>query len=122
MELKLLGKLNFKWVLYFGIVEVIITIILCYVLAVVLGHKPAWLPTISECGEYPPEKHFFRWGIMVGGLLLMIEAVMLHNAKLLSTVGYWLGLIAGFCLTGVAVVASNEYRNIHLGMWVSGHL
>ncbi len=113
--MKILGKLNFKWVLYFGIVEVIFTVLLCYILAVTLQHKPLWLPTISECGELEPEKHFFRWGIMLGGALLVIEAVMLHTANRLSTLGYWLGMIAGLCLTGVAVVASNEDLTVHLG-------
>lgn len=112
--MKVLGKLNFRIILYFGIVEVIFTVLLCYILAVTLQHKPLWLPTISECGELEPEKHFFRWGILVGGIILLVEAVVLYTAKRISTLGFWLGIIAGFNLTGVAVVASNENRNIHL--------
>ncbi len=111
--MKLLGKLNFRIVLFFGILEVIFTVLLCYILAVTLQHKPVWLPTISACGELEPEKHFFRWGILVGGLLLAIEAVVLYLAKRLSTLGFWLGMIAGFALTGVAVVASNEELTVH---------
>lgn len=113
--MKILGKLNFNYVLYFGILEVLITIILCYILAVTLQHKPIWLPTISECGEQAPEKYFFRWGILVGGLLLMIEGVMLHGAKRNSTLVLVLSLITGASLTGVAVVASNEDLPVHLG-------
>ena len=114
LAMKLLGKLNFRIILIFGIVEVIFTVLLCYILAVTLQHKPVWLPTISECGELEPEKHFFRWGILVGGLLLAIEAVVLYLAKRMSTLVFWLGLIAGLALTGVAVVASNEDLTVHM--------
>lgn len=112
--MKVLAKINFRTILYFGIIEVLITILLCYILAVTLQHKPVWLPTISECGELPPEKYFFRWGILVGGLLLVVEADTLHNAKRVSNLVYSLGLVAGFCLTGVAVCASNENITVHL--------
>lgn len=115
MAFKLLGKIDFRIILYSGIIEVLITVLLCYILAVTLQHKPVWLPTVSECGEMPPEKYFFRWGILVGGLLLVIEAVVLHTAKRSSDFVFSLGIIAGLCLTGVAVVASNEDLPLHLG-------
>ena len=113
--MKILGKFNFRIVLFTGIIEVLITVLLCYTLAVSLHHKPAWLPTVSECGEEAPEKYFFRWGIFVGGLLLMVEALVLHTAERSSNAVYYLGLIAGACLTGVATVASNEDLPLHLG-------
>lgn len=112
--MKILGKFNFRVVLFSGIIEVLITVLLCYTLAVSLHHKQAWLPTVSECGEEAPEKYFFRWGILVGGLLLMIEALVLHTAERSSNAVYYLGLIAGACLTGVAAVASNEDLPLHL--------
>ena len=115
LDYKLLAKLNFRVILYTGIVEVLFTILLCYALAVILGHKPVFLPTISECGEEAPEKYFFRWGILVGGILLVIEAITLHNAKRISQHGFIIGVIAGVCLTGVACVASNEDLTIHMG-------
>lgn len=112
---KLLGKFNFRIVLFSGIIEVLFTILFCYILAVTLKHKPLWLPTISECGEMPPEKYFFRWGILVGGLLLVVEAVVLHTAKRSSDWVFVLGVIAGLGLTGVAAVASNEDLPLHMG-------
>ena len=112
---ELLGRFNFRIVLYSGIIEVLITILVCYALAVSLGHKPVWLPTISECGEEAPEKHIFRWGIMTGGLLLVTEAVVLWVAKRASNHVFGLGAIAGLLLTGVACVASNEDLPVHLG-------
>lgn len=117
--MKVLGKIDFKIILYVGVLEVLFTVLLCYVLAVTLQHKPLWLPTISECGELEPEKHFFRWGIMFGGLLLMLEAVVLYLPQRITRLEFILGLVAGFCLTGVSVVASNENLDIHMGEWVS---
>lgn len=111
---ELLGKFNFRIILYSGILEVLITILGCYILAVSLGHKEVWLPTISECGEQPPEKHIFRWGIMVGGLLLVVEAAVLWVAKRASNHVFGLGVVAGVLLTGVACVASNEDLPVHL--------
>ena len=118
MALKLLGKFNFRIVLFVGILLVLITIFLCYGLAVSLGHKDAWLPTISECGVLPPEMYFFRWGILVGGLLLVVEAVVLHTASRVSNTAAWLGGIAGFLLTGVAVVSADDDITLHLSKFL----
>lgn len=114
MALKLLGKFNFRTILFAGILLVLITVFLCYALAVTLGHKPAWLPTISECGVMPPEMYFFRWGIMAGGLLLVVEAVVLHTANRASNTAATLGGIAGFLLTGVATVSVDDDLTLHL--------
>lgn len=118
VEFKILGKLNFKPILFFGVLEVLSLILFCYILAVTLQHLDPWLPTISECGELSPEKYFFRWGIMIGGVLLVLEAVFLHNAKRLSDLAFVLGFVAGLCLTGVACVASNENRTFHLSKFL----
>ncbi len=114
MDLKIIGKVNFRNILYFGVLEVLATVLICYTLAVMEGHKPAWLPTISECGVEPPEKYIFRWGIMTGGILLFIEAIILYWSKWTSSLEYYLGMIAGLLLTGVAVVAVNENLTVHL--------
>lgn len=113
--MKVLGRLIVRHLLYIGLMEVLITIIICYIMAVTLQHKPVWLPTISECGELSPEKHFFRWGIMMGGILLAVESVVLWLPKIISTLVFALGFIAGLALTGVAVIASNEDLPVHLG-------
>jgi len=118
--MKILGKLNFKEVLFAGIFEVLFTIFLCYILAVSLGHKEAWLPTISECGVYSPEKYFFRWGILAGGLLLCLEAVVLWLPKRISTVVSALAFLAGIALTLVAVVSVQENYTVHMSELVCG--
>ena len=115
LKYQILGKINFRLILYTGIVEVLFTILFCYILAVTLQHKPVWLPTISECGELAPEKYVFRGGILFGGILLVVEGVFLHNAKRLSRLGFIFGVIAGIGLVGVACVASNEDLPLHLG-------
>jgi hypothetical membrane protein len=112
---KLLGKLDFRFVLYSGIILVLVTILSCYALAVALGHKPLWLPTVSECGVEAPEKYIFRWGILAGGLLLVLEALVLYLPKRASGHVFVLGVIAGVCLTGVACVAVNEDFTVHMG-------
>ena len=115
---KTLGVLNYKPLLYTGLSVVLATILICYVMAISLQHLPPWLPTISKCGELDPERHFFRWGFVVGGLFLVLEAVVLWVAKRISTLVFSLGFLAGFALSFVAVVASNEESSIHYGQLV----
>ena len=38
-----------------GAVEMTVVVFLCYGIAVKEGHVKAWLPSISACGELPPE-------------------------------------------------------------------
>lgn len=38
-----------------GAVEMTVVVLLCYGIAVKEGHVKAWLPSISACGELPPE-------------------------------------------------------------------
>ena len=51
----------------------------------------------------------------MGGILLILEAVVLYCADYASLLVSVLGSIAGLGLTGVACVASNENRTVHLG-------
>ena len=108
-----LMKIKAKTFAYALTIELVITILLCYVLAVALHHRPAWLPTISQCGDHPPEKYFFRWGILVGSLLPVVQAVTLYTAGRVSKLVFYLGFIGGLCLSGVAVVGDNENNTIH---------
>ncbi len=75
--MKILGKFNFRIVLFTGIIEVLVTVLLCYTLAVTLQHKPAWLPTVSdcECGAEAPEKYLGSW--WEGSCMLVVESVLL---------------------------------------------
>ena len=53
---------------------------------------------------------------MIGAMLLFVEAISLHAAKMSSTVTYVMGVIASLCLGVVAVVASNEDNIVHSGI------
>ena len=56
------------------------TIFICYGIAVYLGHvdKP-WLPMISDCGVFPPEKYIFRVGLITSAGLLLRAAKMVRD-------------------------------------------
>ena len=111
--MKIVGKLTARTLIYFGAAEMTFVILLCYALAVANHHVKPWLPTISACGDHPPEQYPFRFGIMLGAMLLLVEAVALHAAKLTSSLTYVLGAVAALCLGVVAVVAANEDNTVH---------
>ena len=115
--MKIIGKLTARTLIFFGAAEMTFVILLCYVLAVVYHHVKPWLPTNSDCGENPPEQYFFRFGIMIGAVLLFVEAVSLHAAKITASTTYVLGVVASICLGIVAVVASNENNTVHTSMY-----
>ena len=111
-----LGKLPGNLLIHFGTVVILGTIILCYVIAVTDGHVKAWLPTISECGEHPPEQYFFRYGVLTGGLLLVVLALYIYTADFSfshNEVNLSMGVVAGLCLGIVAVCAANENNLVH---------
>lgn len=58
----------------------LVTIFICYGIAVYLGHvdKP-WLPMISDCGVFPPEKYIFRVGLITSAGLLLRAAKMVRD-------------------------------------------
>ena len=109
----ILGKVSLRTIINVGVVETASVIVLCYCLAVGLGHKKPWLPTISGCGENPPEEHFFRWGVFLSSLFPMLQAVVMRAAGRITTVTSTLGFVAGLCLSGVAVVQANEATHVH---------
>lgn len=89
------------------------TILICYAVAVKEGHVKPWLPTISACGEQPPEVFLFRYGIVTGAILLMVEAIALYGAGLSSKLIMVLGTVAAFCLGVVGVVSAREVDVVH---------
>lgn len=111
-----LGKISGKSLILFGALEMLTTILLCYVIAVMEGHVKAWLPTISECGDHPPEQYFFRYGILTGALLLVVLALYIYTADFSfsnNPINVYLGVIAGLSLGVVAVCAANEANVVH---------
>lgn len=116
--MKIFGKVTARTLILSGAAEMTFVILLCYVLAVTHHHVKPWLPTISACGENPPEQYPFRFGIMVGAMLLLVEAVSLHAAKISASTTYVLGVVASICLGIVAVVAANENNTVHTSMYI----
>ena len=102
--------------IHVGVVETLGTIILCYVLAVVNGHVPPWLPMISDCAVLAPEKYPFRLGIVVGASLLAVQAVTKYYAdktQPYSKLCAVLGVVASTGLAVVGVVNEKENNDIH---------
>ena len=111
-----LGKLPGTLLIHFGTVVILGTIVLCYIIAVTDGHVKAWLPTISECGEHPPEQYFFRYGVLTGGLLLVVLALYIYAADFSfsrNEINLSMGVVAGVSLGVVAVCAANENNLVH---------
>ena len=112
-----LGDVPMKKFIHFGAIVNSCTILVCYTIAVELGHVPAWLPTISACGEHPPEQYIFRYGLLSGGLMLAALSLYIYMADFSfsrSLVNVILGVTAGLCLGVIAICAANEDRNVHL--------
>ena len=112
------GSLQLSVLFHTGVLVTGGTILLCYVLAVSLRHVPAWLPMISACQVYPPEKYFSRWGILVGAALFGVQNVLIYGANKSyskSKASLVLGLVGAFCLSVVAVVNEAENNTIHSG-------
>ncbi len=107
------------------------TIIICYLVAVNLGHVPACIPNFTGCtsvsstGRMPPESLIFRAGMLPTALVLMIfwqrcatflalggqSGVRLHLLRLL-------GVIAAISLVTYAVTLGFEddgYRQLRRG-------
>ena len=94
------------------------TILLCYTLAVSLGHVPAWLPTISDCAVESPEKYFFRLGLVFGAVVLALSTVVVYQADRSfshSRLCMVLGVVASGGLSVVAVVNEKENNDVHTG-------
>lgn len=111
-----LGKLSSKTLVHFGAVEMLFTILICYTIAVMEGHVEAWLPTISACGEHPPEEYIFRYGILSGALLLAVLALYVYTVDFpfsRDKINLALGVIAGLALGVVAICAANEDDLVH---------
>ena len=54
-NMTVLGRLSMSSFIHAGAVEMTVVVLLCYGIAVKEGHVKAWLPSISACGELPPE-------------------------------------------------------------------
>lgn len=113
-----LVKLPVNVVIHAGVLLPLATIFLCYTIATSLHHVPVWLPMISDCAVYPPEKYPFRWGIVLSAAFFAVQSVLLYAADRpysKSKTVLCLGLVTAFCLSVVGVVNEVENITIHGG-------
>ena len=113
-----LGKVSNKTLIHFGSLESLFTILICYIIAVLEGHVKPWLPTISACGDTPPEQFVFRYGILTGGLILVVLALYIYTADFpfsRDMINLTMGVVAGLSLGVVAICADNEDDYVHRG-------
>ena len=114
--MKILASLPAKTIIHAGVIEILSTILLCYVLAVVNGHVPVWLPMISDCAVYAPEKYPFRLGIVVGACLIAVQVVTTYYANRdlkFAKALLVLGVVGSAGLGVVGVVNEVEDDNVH---------
>ena len=111
-----LGRISLPLFAHLASLTILLTIILCYTLAVAEGHVKPWLPMISDCAVLSPEKYPFRLGMVSGALLLGAQAVMIYAADKVysrSKATLVVGLIAISGLATVAVVNEVENSSLH---------
>ena len=63
--MNVLGSVRVSTLIHIAAVETLATILVCYGLAVKYGHVKPWLPMISDCAVYSPEKYPFRFGLLL---------------------------------------------------------
>ena len=102
--MKILATLPGPVLVHVGVLEMLFTILLCYVLAVVNGHVPIWLPMISDCAVNAPEKYPFRLGIVIGASLLALQAVATYYVNQSSKLSKPMAVMAIIASSGLAVV------------------
>ncbi len=116
--MQILAKVSMTALIHAAALETLGTILLCYGLAVGLGHVPAWLPMISDCAVLSPEKYPFRLGLVVGAALLATQVAMTYSADKpysKSKTSLVLGLVASLGLGIVGVVNEQECNAVHSG-------
>lgn len=114
------------------------TVFLCYGLAVGLGHEPAWLPMISDCGWKAPECYFFRFGLLTASAHLYLMANYIADflnslkvcVKTVSCICIFMK-IASVCLGILVACDEKENNTVHstaaviffigyyLAMWIT---
>lgn len=111
-----LGKIPVNVFIHTGVLLPLTTIIVCYTIAVSLGHVPVWLPMISDCAVEAPEKYPFRWGIVLSGAFFAAQSVLVYGADRpysRSKLALFLGLLTSFALSVVGVVNEVEDNTVH---------
>lgn len=110
-----LGSIRVSTLIHIGAVETLAIIFVCYGIAVSHGHVKPWLPMISDCAVYAPEKYPFRIGLALSSFLLCVQVVLVHLAQEHSGVSLFLGVLASLGLAIVSAVNEDENTKVHGG-------
>ena len=51
----------------------LVSVFSSYIIAAIMGHIPLFLPDITHCGLYAPERFVFRGGFLPACLLLILQ-------------------------------------------------
>jgi len=115
-------RLPAKTIIIFSSVIGFGTLIGCYLIAVYLGHVQAWLPMISDCAVYSPEKYPFRIGIITTAGHLALSAVCLYfylhtvtlgGTRVTDKVALVFCLLSTFFLAAVGAINERENGSWH---------
>ena len=111
-------KESFRCFIILGAAVILATIFSCYAIAVLLGHVPAWLPMISDCGVHAPEKYFFSYGLATGSVMICAESLLLYHAEgkafSHSRLSVSLSFTASVGMGVVGVVNEKENLKVHI--------
>lgn len=116
--MQIIAKETLRLFIVQGATIVLTTIFTCYGIAVSLGHVPVWLPMISDCAVYAPEKYLFRLGLVTGSIFLHVESILLYNADKAfsnSRLCMILSLLSSMGMAVVGVVNEKENNDVHTG-------
>eukprot|EP01137_Pigoraptor_chileana_P004276 Opistho-2@2607 len=129
--MEVLGQLQVRSLTFLSVGIAMTTIFTCYGFAVGLGHVPAWLPMISDCAVQAPERYPFRFGIISGAVLMIINVVIMYTylatLRLQATsfgpkydmTSMILGTVASLGLATVGAVNEEELLPVHDGAAVT---
>jgi hypothetical membrane protein len=122
--MKVLNTYSFVGYINYAVFVPVSTIIVCYLLAVLLGHVESWwLPMVSDCGVYFPEKWIFHIGLIVSSVLIHSASKVIRDfissnnpvnvSSKLENAAVVLNFVACGGLAGCASVTEKEDNNIH---------
>lgn len=99
---------------------VLLTIFICYIIAVSKGHVKLWLPYISDCAVGYPEAYIFRSGMTSASFFMILNCfefylfIKRYNKTILPLFSFVSGLISNIGLGGVAVINEKENHTLHI--------
>lgn len=109
-----LSQVSLSFIIRVGIVHSILTVMICYIIAVTKDHVDI-IPMISDCGVMKPEQYFFRFGTTVAAVILATGSIgiYLSNTAYQSKLALILSLLASLSLAVVGIVSQVENWTMH---------